>query len=59
MSSLPGLPDGPRRPRTVQAWFWMKRPIRYLDHCRQTYGDVFTMRLPFGMTWSTWPTPTW
>src|SRR6516165_7531977 len=46
---MPGLPDGPRRPRTVQAWFWLKRPIRYLDHCRQTYGDVFTMRLPFGM----------
>ena len=45
----PGLPDGPRRPRMVQAWFWLKRPIRYLDHCRRSYGDVFTMRLPFGM----------
>ena len=43
------LPDGPRRPRMVQAWFWLKRPIWFLDHCWQTYGDVFTMRLPFGM----------
>jgi cytochrome P450 len=43
------LPDGPRRPRMVQAWFWLKRPIWFLDHCWQRYGDVFTMRLPFGM----------
>ena len=45
----PRLPDGPRRPRMVQAWFWLKRPIWFLDRCRRTYGDVFTMRLPFGM----------
>jgi cytochrome P450 family 135 len=43
------LPDGPRGPRIVQAWFWLKRPIWFLDHCWQAYGDVFTMRLPFGM----------
>ena len=46
---MSNLPDGPRRPRVVQAWFWLKRPIWFLDHCRRSYGDVFTMRLPFGM----------
>jgi cytochrome P450 family 135 len=43
-----GLPDGPRRPRMVQAWFWLKRPIWFLDRCWRRYGDVFTMRMPFG-----------
>lgn len=47
--SKTGLPDGPSRPRMVQTWFWLRRPIWFLDHCWQTYGDVFTMRLPFGM----------
>jgi len=42
------LPDGPRRPRIVQAWLWLKKPTWFLDHCSRTYGDVFTMRLPLG-----------
>jgi cytochrome P450 family 135 len=48
---MPGpiLPNGPRYPRTVQAWLWMKKPTWFLDRCSQAYGDVFTMRLPFGM----------
>ena len=33
----------------VQAWFWLKRPVWFLEHCSQAYGDVFTMRMPFGM----------
>lgn len=41
------LPDGPRRPRMVQAWFWLKRPVWFLERCWRTYGDVFTMRMPF------------
>ncbi len=43
------LPDGPHHPRIVQAWLWLKRPLWFLDHCSRVYGDVFTMRLPFGM----------
>jgi cytochrome P450 len=45
----PRLPDGPRQPRIVQAWLWLKQPIWFLDHCSRAYGDVFTMRLPLGM----------
>jgi hypothetical protein len=43
------LPDGPRHPRIVQAWLWLKKPTWFLDHCSGAYGDVFTMRLPLGM----------
>ena len=43
------LPDGPRYPRPVQAWLWLKKPTWFLDRCSRVYGDVFTMRLPFGM----------
>lgn len=46
---MPVLPAGPRIPRTVQAWLWLKQPARFLDHCARTYGDVFSMRLPFGI----------
>ena len=45
----PALPDGPRRPRAVQAWLWLKKPTWFLDRCRRAYGDVFTMRLPLGI----------
>jgi cytochrome P450 len=44
----PALPRGPRFPRTAQAWFWLKQPTWFLDHCARTYGDVFTVRLPLG-----------
>ena len=43
------LPDGPRHPRIVQAWLWLKKPTWFLDRCSRAYGDVFTMRLPLGM----------
>jgi cytochrome P450 family 135 len=43
------LPDGPRHPRAVQTWLWLKKPTWFLDHCWSAYGDVFTMRLLFGM----------
>jgi cytochrome P450 len=43
------LPEGPRYPRVVQAWLWLKQPARFLGHCGRAYGDVFTMRLPFGI----------
>jgi cytochrome P450 family 135 len=44
-----GLPEGPGGPRMVQAWFWLKRPVWFLERCSRAYGDVFTMRMPFGM----------
>ena len=43
------LPNGPGYPRIVQAWLWLKKPTWFLDRCSRAYGDVFTMRLPFGM----------
>jgi len=43
------LPNGPRYPRIVQAWLWLKKPTWFLDRCSRTYGDVFTMRLPLGI----------
>ena len=45
----PVLPDGPGYPRIVQAWLWLKKPTWYLDRCARAYGDVFSMRLPFGV----------
>src|SRR6266851_5416145 len=44
------LPDGPRYPRIVQAVLWLKQPTWFLGHCSRAYGDVFTMRLPLGIT---------
>ena len=43
------LPDGPRYPRIVQAWLWLKKPTWFLDRCSRAYGDVFTIRLPMGI----------
>jgi cytochrome P450 family 135 len=43
------LPAGPRLPRLVQAWLWLKRPEPFLSHCARAYGDMFTLRLPLGM----------
>src|SRR6266516_1292324 len=43
------LPNGPGYPRIVQAWLWLKKPTWFLDRCSRAYGDVFAMRLPFGI----------
>ena len=48
-ASSPVLPNGPRYPRIVQAWLWLKKPTWFLDRCSRAYGDVFTMRLPLGI----------
>jgi cytochrome P450 len=48
-ASSPILPNGPGYPRIVQAWLWLKKPTWFLDRCSRAYGDVFTMRLPFGI----------
>jgi cytochrome P450 family 135 len=44
-----GLPDGPRYPRMVQAWLWLRQPAWFLGQCAGAYGDVFTIRLPLGL----------
>ena len=44
------LPNGPGYPRIVQAWLWLKRPTWFLDRCSRAYGDVFTLRLPLGLS---------
>jgi cytochrome P450 family 135 len=49
VASGPALPDGPRVPRAVQAWLWLKKPTWFLERCWTAYGDVFTMRLPLGI----------
>ncbi len=48
-ASRPAFPNGPRYPRIVQAWLWLKKPTWVLDRCSAAYGDVFTMRLPLGL----------
>jgi len=48
-AASPVLPNGPDYPRIVQAWLWLKKPTWFLDRCSRAYGDVFTMRLPFGL----------
>ena len=34
----------------MQAWLWLKKPTWFLDRCSRAYGDVFTMRLPLGIS---------
>jgi cytochrome P450 family 135 len=40
-----GLPPGPRTPGFIQALSWVWRPGPWLEHCRERYGDCFTIRL--------------
>jgi cytochrome P450 len=41
----PGLPPGPHSPGWVQTSQWMFRPIEFMNHCRERYGRIFTIRL--------------
>jgi hypothetical protein len=40
-----GLPPGPRTPGFAQALSWVWRPGPWLEHCRERYGDCFTIRV--------------
>ncbi len=40
------LPPGPRRPALLQAAWLAHRPFRYLEWCRDNYGDTFTINTP-------------
>jgi cytochrome P450 family 135 len=45
------LPPGPRMPSALQAVAWARRPLPFLERCRQRYGDVFTLRVRHAGTW--------
>jgi cytochrome P450 family 135 len=45
------LPPGPRMPATMQAVAWARRPLPFLERCRERYGDIFTLRVRHSGTW--------
>ncbi|HTA96918.1 MAG TPA: cytochrome P450 [Solirubrobacteraceae bacterium] len=45
------LPPGPRMPSALQAVAWARRPLPFLERCRERYGDVFTLRVRHSGTW--------
>ncbi len=45
MAIIEGLPPGPRWPRAAQTAAWGLRPIETVKHCRERYGDLFTLRM--------------
>ena len=51
MSPTTRLPPGPRLPTVFQTIRWGARPMRFMEDCRQRYGDVFTVRILQGGTW--------
>jgi cytochrome P450 len=38
----PAMPPGPRLPRAVQTWYFMRRPFEFVADCARRYGDCFT-----------------
>lgn len=46
-----GLPPGPRMPGALQAIAWARRPLGFLERCRERYGDTFTLRVRHTGTW--------
>ena len=43
---MASLPDGPRLPGPLQTLRFLRRPVGFLEGCRERYGDVFSVRLP-------------
>jgi cytochrome P450 family 135 len=37
------LPPGPSAPAAVQTARWLRRPVEFMDRCRQRYGDAFSV----------------
>jgi cytochrome P450 family 135 len=50
-SSAAELPPGPRMPGALQAIAWARRPLGFLERCRERYGDIFTLRVRHTGTW--------
>jgi cytochrome P450 len=46
--TIEGLPPGPGWPRAAQTLAWATRPVSLAKHCRERYGDFFTVRT-FGL----------
>lgn len=42
------LPPGPRSPAVLQVLQLAFRTIPFIEHCRRTYGETFTIRFPGG-----------
>ena len=38
------LPPGPREPPVLQTAHWLLRPISFLESCRRSFGDTFSVR---------------
>ncbi|MSO41955.1 MAG: cytochrome P450 [Solirubrobacterales bacterium] len=41
----PALPPGPRVPAAIQSVAWWARPVPFLERCRASFGNRFTLRL--------------
>jgi cytochrome P450 len=41
----PALPPGPRHPRWLQTWYFVRRPFAFAEQCARRYGDYFTIRI--------------
>jgi cytochrome P450 len=39
------LPPGPRAPRAIQTYHWLRHPTALFERCAARYGDLFTLRL--------------
>lgn len=50
-SGRSGLPPGPRMPAVAQTLNWVVRPQRFLERCRERYGDIFTIKIAGSGTW--------
>jgi cytochrome P450 len=44
------LPPGPREPRPLQGLKFMRRPADLMEAAHERYGDVWTLRMPGGVT---------
>ena len=42
---LSELPPGPRLPKPVQTYRFVRRPVEFFEGCAERYGDAFTLRL--------------
>ena len=49
-ADLSGLPPGPTGPSALVAMRFLLRGPKFLEQCRDRYGDVFTIRLNTGRT---------
>jgi cytochrome P450 len=45
------LPPGPRLPVALQTARWIRRPTHFMERCRRTYGDTFSVRIAREGTW--------